>query len=168
VFFLSSPLENKVFKPFFQPANCGKFSVISLQSCECFCVICIIHCLQTTNHHNQAELWEYFRDFVAAMGMFPQVTLCLHNHTTRQNRGNISMISLQLWECFHESHCAYTTTLPGKLVGIFLRFRCSCGNVSASCVVLTQPHNQAQLWECFSTSRNTVFYFNMKELGHAI
>ena len=168
MFFLSSPLENKVFKPFFQPANCGKFSVISLQSCECFCVICIIHCLQTTNHHNQSELLEYFRDFVAAMGMFPQVTLCLHNHTTRQNRGNISMISLQLWECFHESHCAYTTTLPGKLVGIFLRFRCSCGNVSASCVVLTQPHNQAQLWECFSTSRNTVFYFNMKELGHAI
>ena len=128
-------------------------------------MICIIHCLQTTN---QAESWEYFCNFVAAMGMFLQVTLCLHNHTTRQNHGNISAISLQLWECFHKLHCTYTTTLPGKLMGIFPQFHCSCGNVSASCVVLTQPHNQAQSWECFSTSHNIVFYFNMKELRHAI
>jgi len=114
----SSPLENKVFKPFFQPANCGKISAISLQSYECFCVICII-------------------------AYKPPTT------TTRQNRGNISTISLQLWECFHKSCCAYTTTQPGKIVGIFLRFHCSHGNVSASCIVLTQPYYQANLWEYF-------------------
>ena len=114
----SSPLENKVFKPFFQPANCGKISAISLQSCECFCVIRII-------------------------AYKPPTT------TTRQNRGNISAILLQPWECFRKSRCAYTTTQPGKIVGIFPRFRCSRGNVSVSCVVLTQPHYQANLWECF-------------------
>jgi len=92
--------------------------MISLQLCECFCVICII-------------------------AYKPPTT------TTRQNRGNISAISLQLWECFHESCCAYTTTQPGKIVGIFPRFHCSHGNVSTSHVVLTQPHNQAKSWEYF-------------------
>jgi len=118
VLVLSSPLENKVFKLFFQPANHGKISAISLQLCECFCVICIIAYKSPTT-------------------------------TTRQNCGNISAISLQLWECFRKSCCTYTTTLPGKLVGIFLQFRCSCGNVSASRVALTQLHYQANLWEYF-------------------
>jgi len=107
-------------------------------------------------------MWMFLCDLHHSLLTKPPTT------TTRQNCGNISMISLQPWECFHKSCCAYTTILPGKLVGIFLRFRCSRGNVSASCVVLTQPYNQAQSWECFSTSCNTVFYFNMKELGHAI
>ena len=136
----SSPLENEVFKLFFQPANHGKISAISLQSCECFCVICII-------------------------AYKPPTT------TTRQNHGNISVISLQSWECFCKSRCAYTTTQPGKIVGIFPQFCCSCGNmfpcvalcmhnkimgifprfccshenISAICVMLTQPPQSGKI-----------------------
>jgi len=72
-----------------------------------------------TQPHNQAKSWEYFRNFVAVVGMFPQVALHLHNHTTRQTHGNISTISLQLWECFRKLCCAYTTTQPGAVMGMF-------------------------------------------------
>ena len=66
---LSSPLENKVFKPFFQLANHGKISMILLQLCECFCVIHIIAYKPPTtttrqNHGNisiiSLQPWECF------------------------------------------------------------------------------------------------------------
>jgi len=151
----SSPLENEVFKLIFQqPAqtvgifpwfhcsrvnisvwfalltnhqptrqNRGNVSTISLQLWECFCILQVASFAYTTT-------------------------------TTRQNCGNVSAISLQLWECFCKLRCLLTQPpQPGKIVGMFPRFRCSHGNVSASCVIcLHNHHNQAKLWEYFCAS----------------
>jgi len=104
------------------------FLRFSLQLWECFYKLgFLLH-----NHHNQAKLWECFHDFVAAMGMFLKVALFAYTTTTtRQNCGNVSTISLQLWECFYKlCHFAYTTTTT----------RQNCGNISVHCIVCISCH----------------------------
>jgi len=93
----SSPLENEVFKPFFQPANHGKISAISLQLCESFCVIHIIAYKPptTTTRQNRGnisaislQLWECFCESHCAytttqpgqiVGIFPRFRCSCEN-----------------------------------------------------------------------------------------
>ena len=123
--------------------NRGNISAISLQSCEYFCVICIMltnHqppqpgkivgmflqvalCAYTTQPPQPAKLWEYFCDFVASMGIY---FLVLHCACTRQNRGNISAILLQLWEYISFCRVGVHTqpTSRQNRGSISVRFRC--------------------------------------------
>ena len=101
-----------------QPPQPGRIMGIFLRF-HCSCGNDSMSHIVLTQPHNQAKSWEYFRDFIADVGMFLQVALHLHNHTTRQTCGNISAISLQPWECFCQLCCAYTTTQPGTVVGMF-------------------------------------------------
>jgi len=112
-------------------------------------------------------LWEYFRDFVAAVGIYFLVSHHACTTTTKQNRGNISAILLQLCEYFCVICIMLTNHQPtrqnrGNISAISLQSweyfcviriiaykprttttRQNRGNVSA---ILLQP------WECFSAS----------------
>jgi len=91
---------------------------------------CVASCM---NNHNQAKSWEYFHDFVAVMGIYFLVSCRACTTTTRQNHGNISAISLQLWEYISLCRVIVHDHKQAKLWEYFRDFVACCGNICESC-----------------------------------
>ena len=100
--FPSSPLENKVFKPFFQqPATTTTGKIVGIfPRFRCSCVNISVWFALLTNDQppRPGKSWEYFRDFVAAVGMCCSSSrsreLTNHQPLRLGNTGNVSMISV--------------------------------------------------------------------------
>ena len=98
--------------------------------CSCGNIFpCVASCM---NNHNQAKSWEYFRDFVAVVGIYFLVLRHACTTTTRQNHGNISAISLQSWEYISLCRVIVRDHEQAKLWEYFRDFIACCGNIRES------------------------------------